>query len=116
MRVHVYPNRNRDPILDTFVEFLLTYPLEEIAGQIEQVQYNLTKQEWMGANSLKNNNNLAVKESDKGGTCVIMDSEIYGRTMRRILENETTDKKLDKIIDKEQLKKIEDPTEHTVKN
>ena len=39
-----------------------------------------------------------------------MDSEFYCRKMRQILEDETTYKTLDKNIDKEILKKIEDVT------
>ena len=37
------PNRNRDLILDTYIDFLLKYPLEEKVKQIEKVRYNLTK-------------------------------------------------------------------------
>ena len=98
-----HPNRNCHPILDIYIDFL--YPLEEKARQMEKVKYNLTKQEGIG---IKNDKNLVVKESDKGGACVVMDSEFYGRKMRQILEDETTYKKLDKNIDKEILKKIED--------
>ena len=36
--------------------------------------YNLTKLEWMGTKNLKNEKNLVVKENDKGGACVTMDS------------------------------------------
>ena len=43
-----HPNINRDPILDTYIDFLLQYPLEEKARQMEKVKYNLTKQEWIG--------------------------------------------------------------------
>ena len=105
-----HPNRNRVPILDTYIDFLLKYPLEEKARQMEKVKYNLTKQEWIGIKNLKNDKNLVVKESDKGGACVVMNSEFYGRKMRQILEDETTYKKLNKNIDKEVLKKIEDLT------
>ena len=105
-----HPNRNRDPILDTYIDFLLKYPLEEKSRQMEKVKYKLTKQEWIGIKNLKNDKNLVVKESDQGGACVVMDSEFYGRKMRQILEDETTYKKLDKNIDKEILKKIEDLT------
>ena len=50
-------------------------------------------------------------KGDKGGACVIMDSDFYGRKIRQILEDETTYKKLDKNMDKEILKKNEDLTE-----
>ena len=36
-------NRIRDLILDAYIDFLLKYPLEEKAKQIENVRYNLTK-------------------------------------------------------------------------
>ena len=75
------PNINRDPILDTYIDFLLKYPLEEKARQMEKVKWNLTKLEWMGIKNLKNDNHLIVKESDKGGACVVMDSDFYCRKM-----------------------------------
>ena len=111
-----YPTRNRDPILDTYIDFLLKCPLEEKARQMEKVKYNLTKQEWIGIKNLKNDKNLVVKESDKGGACVAMDSEFYGRKMRQILEDETTYKKLDKNIDKEILKKLRIARKCMIKN
>ena len=79
---------------------------------MEKVKSNLAKQEWMGINNLKNDKNLVVKESDKGGACVVvMNWKFYDRKMRQILEDEATYKKLDKNIDKEIVKKIEDLTE-----
>ena len=47
------PNRNRDLILDIYIDFLLKYPLEDKAKRIEKVKYNLTKLEWTEIVNLK---------------------------------------------------------------
>ena len=89
---------------------MLKYPLEEKAKQVEKVKYNLTKPEWIGLNNLKKKNDLVIKESDKGGACVIMDAAFYRSKMQHILEDKDTYNKLDTNIDKEILKKIENLT------
>ena len=96
--------------METYIDFLLKYPLEEKAKQIENVRYNLTKLEWIGIKNLKKNNDLVIKESDKGGACVIMDAGFYCSKMQQILEDKDTYKKLDTNIDKQILKKIENLT------
>ena len=73
------PPKNRVPVLDTYTDFLTKYPLEELAEKQSRVKDNLTKAEWNGIKELKNNSNIVIKESDKGGACVIMDAEVYDK-------------------------------------
>ena len=96
--------------MDTYIYFLLKYPLEEKAKQIENVRYNLTKLEWIGIKNVQKNNDLVIKESDKGGACVVMDARFYCSKMQQILEDTDTYKELDTNIDKQILKKIENLT------
>ena len=105
------PPKNRDPVLDTYTDFLTTYPLEELAEKQSVVKDNLTKAEWNGINELKNNSNIVIKESDKGGACVIMDAEFYDKKMSEMTNDENTYKKLDNNIDKKIHKKIINLTE-----
>ena len=63
----------------------------------------------------KNNKNLIFKESDKGGACVIMDSEYYKSKILNILQDKETYSKLGRNLDNKILKKIEKLTE-TYKN
>ena len=105
------PQRNRDAIPDTYIDFLVKYPLEEKRDQLSRVPNNLNKNQWNGISKLKNNRNLVIKGSDKGGACVIMDSAFYKSKILNILNEQETYKKLDKNIDNIILRKIKKLTD-----
>ena len=67
--------------------------------------------EWEGIMKLKKDDNVVIKECDKGGACVIMDAKFYYEKMCNILDDKETYKKLDKNIDNKTMTMIENLTE-----
>ena len=108
------PNRNRDIILDTYIDFLLKYPLEEKTEEIKKKPNNLNKKEWDGLQMINNDKDLVIKQSDKGGACVVMDADFYLSKMLEILSDGNTYKLLGQNIDNKVFKNIEKLTnEHS---
>ena len=66
---------------------------------------NLTKRERQALNILKNRTDIVVKQTDKGGALVIMDSKDYFEESMRQLNDRNYYKKLDKnpTVDHEKL-------------
>ena len=79
------PPTHRDLVLDTYVDYLTKYPLEEISENQGRHKFNLNKEEWNAIIQLKNDNSLVIKEGDKGGACVIMESDYYKDKMMLLL-------------------------------
>ena len=71
------PPAHRDTILDTYIDYITKYPFDEILKRQAKVKPNLKKQEWNAIMDLKNDEDLIIKESDKGSACIIMDKEYY---------------------------------------
>ena len=55
---------------------------------------NLRKKQWKGIMNLKNDKDIIIKESDKGGLCVIMDKTFYYEKMMEKLKDDKTYKEL----------------------
>ena len=79
--------RNRDPILDTYIDYLTKYPLDDLVLQQKPIRSNLTKKEWNAVQQLKNQNDIIIKQSDKGGACVVMDKDYYHGKMMELLND-----------------------------
>ena len=94
------PPRNRDPVLDTYIDCLTKYPLEEVANNQDKIEDNLTRAQWNGIKELRNNQNLVIKKGDKGGACVVMDSEFYHKKMFELVNDKNTYQELNGNIDK----------------
>ena len=72
----------------------------------KMVKDNLSNKQRKGMMNLKNNKDIIIKESDKGGSCVIMDKTFYYEMMMEMLKDKKTCKKLPKNIDNSTMEKI----------
>lgn len=75
--------------------------------QFKKIKTNMSKQEIIGMKDLISNNNIVIKEADKGSTTVILDREQYIREAQRQLNNEEYYKKIDNPIYPETIKKVQ---------
>ena len=76
----------------------LMYPLEEMAQKQVKAKNNLNKAQWNGILNLKKDKTLVIKESNKGGACVIMNESFYNDKILEMLNDCDTYKELDKNI------------------
>ena len=67
------PPANRNKKLDAAINFLNSLNL----SARKREKSNLTKEQWKTANDLRNNDNIVIKETDKGGCVVIMNKSHY---------------------------------------
>ena len=74
--------------------------------QNRKVKDNLSKKQWEGIMNLKNDKDIIIKESDKGGSCVIMDKTFYYEKVMEMLKDDKTYKELPKNIDNATMEKI----------
>ena len=95
------PNHQRDNALDTYID-------EMAQQQNKKVKDNLIKKQWKGIMNLKNDKDIIIKESDKGGLCVIMDKTFYYEKMMEMLKDDKTYKELPKNIDNATMEKKTD--------
>ena len=100
------PKRNRDPILDAYIDYLTKYPLDDLVLQQKPIRSNLTKKQWNAVQQLKNQNDIIIKQSDKGGACVVMDKDYYHGKMMELLNDRETYQPLNENIDKITNRKI----------
>ena len=90
------PPINRNKVLDAAINFMNSISL----NHSKQPKSNLTSKQWNGINQLKNNNNIVIKEADKGGAVVIMNKEHYMRMVYSQLHDGVTYKRTDQSCDK----------------
>jgi hypothetical protein len=84
------PPRNRDTNLDMCVDYL-TRMGENLKGQqTKHNMSNLNKQERDALKSLQGNKGIIIKEADKGGAIVIMNTEFYAKKMSEMLQDPET--------------------------
>ena len=69
------PSKGRDKDLESFVSNVRDIPLHP--NEIKNIKYNLSKPQQNCITSLANDKNIIIKEADKGGTTVIMDTSFY---------------------------------------
>lgn len=89
------PPRGRDKTLDLAVDSLTQVAdnLDDCDG-LRSKRSNISKQEWHAINSLKNNRKIVIKEADKGGSVVIMNTEYYAEKMKSMLQDSNTYKEV----------------------
>lgn len=80
------PQMTEDKYLSTFLEATTKYH-EHLNGDTAQ-KSNIAKNEWEALHSLQNDNSIVIKEADKGGTTVIMDSTFYKQKLSELLSEE----------------------------
>lgn len=97
------PGRNRNILLDAHIDCLSKYPMNTHPKQ----KNNLKKEEWKALQSLKNDNTIVIKEADKGGAFVIMDTTYYEHEMNQLLDDKETYKKMANHSDEVITKKIQ---------
>ena len=89
-----YPHKGRDKDLETFISNVLDIPLT--SNKRTSVKYNLFKSQQNSIKSLANDENIILKEADKGDATVIMDRSFYQTQIENILSNQDYYKELDK--------------------
>ena len=82
-----------------------------MANNQDKIKDNLTRAQWNGIKELRNNQNLVIKKGDKGGACVVMDSEFYHKKLFELVNDRNTYQELNGNIDKKINKKITSLTE-----
>ena len=80
------PDRNRDTILDNYIEFLSEYEFTSNPKRLN----NLQKNEWLAIQNLRNDKSIVIKVADKGNCWVIMNSGDYKQSVLELLKDETT--------------------------
>ena len=68
-----YPPRHRNKFLDTTIDFINQQNLNNLSKN----KNNLSKDDWQALKELKNDESIVIKEADKGGAVVLMDSAHY---------------------------------------
>ena len=68
-----YPPSNRNTFLDTTIDFINQQNLNNLSKN----KNNLSKDDWQALKELKNDESIVIKEADKGGAAVLMDSAHY---------------------------------------
>ena len=95
------PERGRDRLSDVYVDFLHNLPLNQRKTNRKVIiDNNFTKEEWKTVKELKNDKSVIIKESDKGRSCIIMDSQYYKEKMMEELSDTSTYQELENNIDK----------------
>ncbi|MEW8547699.1 MAG: hypothetical protein AB2693_29680, partial [Candidatus Thiodiazotropha sp.] len=79
------PPKNRNQALDEFVKSVENIPLTD---NDRAVKDNLMRHERNSIRSLSKDKNIIIKEADKGGSNVIMDTEHYKNMVNNILMDE----------------------------
>ena len=97
------PPDGRNDYLDKIVSLLKQKPQPVNKNKNN---LNISSEERLAVNRLKSNNNIIIKEADKGSAVVIMDTEYYEDNTEDIIMNNTAYEKLSKNIDKQVMRKI----------
>ena len=92
------PPANRNKKLHAVINFLNSLNLSTRKPE----KSNLTKEQWKAVNDLRNNDNIVIKEADKGGCVVIMNkshymSMVYGQ-LNDGVNYQGTEKSWDKTV------------------
>ena len=78
------PKTGRNKCLEDYIDSLSNYPLTP-----NTVTHNLTRGEKSALQTLRNDKNIVIKQADKGGAIVIMDSEYYKTMVEEQLNDRT---------------------------
>lgn len=97
------PPLGRSQALDNFVKSVQDIPLNTV-GQTQNMKHNISASERRAIKSLSQDKNIVIKEADKGGATVIMNSSHYQTMAEKILSDSTYYKKLD--VDPQKLDRV----------
>ena len=82
------PDKGNDTQLNTYIEFLNKAPVGQKVGKYKKS--NLQSVEHVALNELKNNNEIIIKEADKGAAIVLMNKTYYEENMLEMLNDKST--------------------------
>ena len=82
------PTPGKDDYLDTYIETIQKFPIS-----LQKCKQNITKSEKGAMENLKNDRSIIIKEADKGGAIIIMDTDFYKEKVLEQLNNEEYYKK-----------------------
>ena len=97
------PPQDREELLDTFVKSTTNIPL--VPTEKSKIRRNITFSEQKSMSELANDETIIIKQADKGGATVIMDSKFYQEQIEKMLHNNEYYKELDQNPHKEVMNK-----------
>ena len=97
------PPANRNRVLDATINYLKSQAFEE---KIKRSKNNLSESEKKGLQELKMNKNIIIKEADKGGCVVIMDTQHYVNMVKSQLDDKKTYQITKNNCDKKVMEKL----------
>ena len=96
------PSKGSNGELDSVFERLENLNLQEK----KNVRDNLSQKQHQALMDLKDNDNIIIKEADKGNAVVIMDTDYYKQKIQEMLSDENSYKLVEKNFDTETMLKI----------
>ena len=97
------PSKGRNAALDEFITRTKNFPLSSLPTE---KKYNITLDERNALTSLQNDPTIIIKEADKGGGIVIMNTSFYRDKMLEMLANDSFYKMTNDTCSKTTFKKI----------
>lgn len=97
------PPKGRDKDLDRFVDALSKFPTN--TQQNSKIRHNLSKGERTAMNLISSDSSIIIKQADKGGAIVIMDSDYYKQKVEELLLDEEYYREIPENIDPDTMKK-----------
>lgn len=88
-----YPIKSRASVLDDF-QYLVEQELRNLSEEDRAMAKNLTPVQFSAIKQLRENNNLIIRQSDKEGTVVVLDKDLYSHQVMTILNQQDTYRKL----------------------
>lgn len=91
---HWTPSLGRSTALDNFIKSITNIPLE--TNNQNNIKQNINKRERKAIQTLSNNSDIIIKEADKGGAVVIMNTKHYKEMAENTLKDENYYKRLER--------------------
>jgi len=98
------PQRGRDNVLDNYTDYLQNCPVDNS----NHVPSNISKEEETAIKDLINNDGIIIKQADKGGAVVIMDTEFYKSKIELMLNDPNQYETADIDSDDRTMSKVKD--------
>ena len=98
------PPRGRNYTLDKYIDHLHASAATSTSNQ--SIRPNISYSQRQALKALQENQNLIIKEADKGGAIVLMDRDYYQEKIQEMLGDTSTYKEIPENMDKKTLAKI----------
>ena len=98
------PEKGRDPHLDTYIDYINKVPVGKKVGK--HIKSNLSKAEKQALKSIREKDDIIIKEADKGSAIVIMPKTYYEEKILDMLNDNETYKQINQNQDRYILNKI----------